>query len=107
MGYKIEFTFTAENDLRDIGFYILDESKSLDIALNYVSKLRSSTRNLDVFPESGNNPRNRVLVNLGCKYLAEGDYLIFYKIDKAAKVVYIIAVLNGKMDYVKILKKRL
>ena len=107
MGYKIKFTFTAEQDLREIGFYVLDESKNLDTALNHAAKLRSSVKNLDKFPESGSNPRDRFLVNLGYKFIPEGDYLTFYKIDKNAKIIYIAAVLNGKTDYVKILKKRL
>ncbi|MDR0426324.1 MAG: type II toxin-antitoxin system RelE/ParE family toxin [Clostridiales bacterium] len=107
MSYQIKFTATSEQDLRDIGFHLFDESKSPDIALAYVARLRSCVKHLAAFPDSGSNPHDRFLIRLGYKFIPEGDYLTFYKVAESAQTVYIMAVLNGKTDYVRTLKKRL
>lgn len=39
MKYKILRTEKAEQQLRDIIFYIADDSKSIDIVLNYLDKI--------------------------------------------------------------------
>lgn len=107
MGYDIIFSMTAEQDLRDIAFNILDVSKSLNIAKAFTAKLRESVDRLSEFPDSGLIPKSRYLINMGYRYIVEGDYLVFYKKNEEKNTIEITSVQNGKQNYVRIIKSRL
>lgn len=53
MSYPILRTDKADEQLRDIIFYIADDSDSVDIALNYLEKIENAINNLKDFPYSG------------------------------------------------------
>ena len=57
------------------------------------------------FPESGALPRDRVLRSIGFRFLVYKDYLLFYKYEKAEERVYVVAVFNGKRDYMRVMKR--
>ena len=63
MNCRVIFTDTAEADLRDIAFYIAKQSKDKNIAIRFVNKLREKCKNLEILPESGSLPKERVLVS--------------------------------------------
>lgn len=105
--FEIEYSLVAEQDLREIAFYILSESKNIEVAMSFVKRLRKRADILKTFPYSGDTPRFRILVSLDYRMLVEGDYLIFYKVNALEKKVNIMSVLNGKQDYVRILKNRI
>ncbi len=107
MSYQIKFTATAKEDLKKLAIYIAEESKDREVALRFINKLRETCERLKEFPDSGANPTDRVLLALGYKFVTHNDYLLFYTVDKENKVVYINAVFNGRMDYVKLLKSRI
>ena len=65
MNCRVIFTDTAEADLRDIAFYIAKQSKDKNIAIRFVNKLREKCKNLEILPESGSLPKERVLVSNG------------------------------------------
>ena len=46
MSYQILRTDKADEQLRDIIFYIADDSGSVDIALNYLEKIEKAINNL-------------------------------------------------------------
>lgn len=50
MSYQILRTDKADEQLRDIIFYIADDSGSVDIALNYLEKIENAINNLKDFP---------------------------------------------------------
>ena len=107
MNYVIEITETAKSDLRKIALFITEETKNPDIALRFISELRQTCERLKELPNSGTNPKDRILLSLGYKYLIHKDYLIFYNIHVDVKKIYIDAFFNGKMDYVKVFMKRI
>lgn len=107
MSYKIEFTQTAKEDLRDIALYIAEESKEISIALRFVEKLQNSVEQLKSFPLSGACPKDRVLCSFGYRFLVHKDYLTFYTVDEEKKTVYIEAVFNSKKDYTRVLLRLL
>ncbi len=104
MSYKIEFTQTAKEDLRKIALYIVEESKEISIALQFVEELQNGVEQLKRFPLSGAYPKDRVLRSFGYRFLVHKDYLTFYTVDEEKKVVYIEAVFNSKKDYTRVLR---
>ena len=105
MSYRVVLTDTAKQDLRDIAFYIVDESKSVDIAKRFVNELREKANKLTEFPNSGSLPKDRILKSLGYRFLVHGDYLLFYLVDKLHKKVTVMAIFNGKKDYMRVMRK--
>ena len=61
MSYQILRTDKADEQLRDIIFYIADDSGSVDIALNYLEKIEKAINNLKDFPYSGSVPHYATL----------------------------------------------
>jgi toxin ParE1/3/4 len=104
MSYDIVITHSAEIDLEEITFNIADISKNIDIALKFIDELQASLEILKDFPESGSLPLDSMLLNKGYRFKIFKDYLIFYTIDKESKTVFIEKILNGKLDYVKIMR---
>ena len=70
MKYKVIRTDKADEQLRDIIFYIADDSGSIDIALNYLDKLETAIKRLEDFPNSGSIPRYSVLKKQGDSVLS-------------------------------------
>lgn len=99
MKYKVLRTDKAEEQLRDIIFYIAEDSGSVDIAISYLNKLEKSIMNLEEFPYSGVKPRYSILRKQGYLVLIVENHLIFYKVDEEKKVVTIYSVMDGRREY--------
>ena len=105
MSCKIVITDTAKSDLRDIAVYLADMSKDKNLAIRFVKELQEKTKILEQFPESGAIPKDRVLKSNGYRFLVHKDYLIFYLYEKSESTAYVMAVFNGKRDYMRVMKK--
>ena len=99
MKYKILRTEKAEQQLRDIIFYIADDSKSIDIALNYLDKIEHAITQLEDFPNLGSIPKYTILRKQGYKVLIVERHLVFYKVNEDKKVVVIYAIVDGRREY--------
>jgi len=99
MKYKILRTDKAEEQLREIIFYIADDSGNIDIALGYLDKMETVINRLQEFPESGSIPRYSILKKQGYKVLIVERHLVFYKVNEADKIVIIYAIVDGKREY--------
>ena len=99
MKYKILRTEKAEQQLRDIIFYIADDSKSIDIALNYLDKIEHAITQLEDFPNLGSIPKYVILRKQGYKVLIVERYLVFYKVNEDKKIVVIYAIVDGRKEY--------
>lgn len=99
MKYKILRTEKAEQQLRDIIFYIADDSKSIDIALNYLDKIEHAITQLEDFPNLGSIPKYATLRKQGYKVLIVERHLVFYKVNEDKKVVVIYAIVDGRREY--------
>ena len=99
MEYKILRTDKADEQLRDIIFYIAEDSGSVDTALNYLDKLENAISNLSIFPNSGSVPRYATLRRQGYKVLIVEQHLVFYKVNDTSKTVIIYAVVDGRREY--------
>lgn len=99
MKYKIIRTDKADEQLREIIFYIADDSGSTDIALNYLDKIETAIRRLEEFPMSGSIPRYSILRKQGYRVLIVERHLVFYKVNEDEKVVTIYAIVDGRREY--------
>ena len=105
MSCQIIFTDTAKSDLRDIALYIAELSKDKNLAIRFVTELQKETEILKQFPESGAIPEDRVLKSSGYRFLVYKDYLLFYLYNKEENAAYVMAIFNGKRDYLRVMKK--
>lgn len=99
MKYKIVRTDKADEQLREIIFYITDDSGSIDVALNYLGKIETAINRLEEFPKSGSIPRYSVLRKQGYRVLIVEKHLIFYKVDDEKHIVTIYAIVDGRREY--------
>lgn len=99
MMYKILRTDKAEDQLRDIIFYIADDSGDVDIALRYLDKIETAINRLQDFPESGSIPRYSILKKQGYRVVIVEKHLVFYKIKEEDKTVIIYAIVDGRREY--------
>jgi len=99
MKYKIIRTDKAEDQLRDIIYYIADDSGETDIALAYLDKLETAINRLQEFPQLGSIPRYSILKKQGFRALIVERHLVFYKINEEEHVVIIYAIVDGRREY--------
>ncbi len=99
MGYSIIRTDKADEQLREIIFYIADDSGSVDIALNYLDKIETAIKHLQDFPMSGSVPRYSILRKQGYRVLIVEKHLVFYKVNECDKIVIIYAIVDGRREY--------
>lgn len=99
MKYKILRTLRADNQLREIIFYIAENTGSTDVALKYLNKLEKAISQLEDFPLSGVKPKYAVLRKQGYLVLIVEKHLIFYKVDSERELVIIYAVVDSRRAY--------
>ncbi len=99
MQYKIIRTDKADEQLREIIFYIADESGSVDIALDYLDKIEKAINRLSDFPLSGSTPRYSILRKQGYRVLIVERHLVFYKVNDEKREVAIYAVVDGRREH--------
>lgn len=99
MKYKVIRTDKADEQLREIIFYIADDSGSMDTALNYLDKFGAAISQLEEFPMSGSAPKYSILRKQGYKVLIVERHLVFYKVNESEKIVTIYAVVDGRREY--------
>ncbi len=98
MKYRLLRTDKAEEQLRDIIFYIADDS-NIDIALGYLDKIETAINRLQDFPGSGHIPRYSILKKQGYRVVIVERHLVFYKIDEKERLVIIYAIVDGRREY--------
>lgn len=103
MKYKIIRTEKADEQLRQIIFYIANDSGSIEIALNYLEKIEKAIKRLEDFPLSDSVPRYSILRKQGYRVLIVEKHLIFYKVNNNENVVVIYAVVDGRQEYRELL----
>lgn len=99
MKYRILRTDKAEEQLREIIFYIADDSGDVDIALDYLGKIETAINRLQDFPESGSIPRYSILKKQGYRVIIVERHLVFYKFIQEEKTVIIYAIVDGRREY--------
>ncbi len=99
MKYSVVRTDKTEEQLRDIIFYIAEDSGSVDVALGYLDKLEKAIMNLEDFPYTGVKPGYSILRKQGYFVLIVEKHLVFYKVDEEKKFVTIYSVMDSRREY--------
>lgn len=99
MKYRILRTDKAEEQLREIIYYIADDSGSVEIALEYLDKIEAAINRLHEFPQSGCIPKYTILKKQGYRVVIAEKHLVFYKINEDNKLVVIYAIIDGRREY--------
>lgn len=99
MKYNIFRTDKADEQLRNIMFYIVEESGSKEVALNYLNKIEKAINRLQEFPLSGSVSRYAILRKQGYRVLIVERHMVFYKIDEINARVVIYAIVDGRQEY--------
>ena len=105
MSYTVLFTETAKNDLREIAFYIADQSKEPEITKAFVLELRGTCNRLTELPSQGALPKDRILRSMGYRYLSHKGYLLFYLVHEQESAVDIMAIFQEKQDYFHVMRR--
>ena len=92
---KVILSSDALADLQEIGDFIAQDN--LDAAISFVARLKTRCFDLGTFPNAGRKPEE---IGPGYRSVAEGDYVIFYRIRPDA--LEVLHVLHGKRDLSKI-----
>ena len=64
MSHRVILTETAKQDLREIAFYIAEQSKDNEIARQFVNELREKCSHLGEFTQAGAFHKDHVLRSL-------------------------------------------
>jgi len=99
--FSLKISPEADSDLREIQKYISFELENPSAAQNVVSNILKAVRSLEMFPDRGNPLNTIVDIKTDYRFLVSGKYIVFYRTDD--KFVYIIRILYGKRDYIRML----
>ena len=105
MNYTVRLTDTANQDLREIAFQIVVKSKDRVIAKCFVGEVRETCRKLDTFPNAEGIPKDRIIRSAEVRFIVHKEYLILYLVDEEGKQVNVMAIVNAKKDYMRVMKK--
>lgn len=97
--YEVRIFPSAQQDLLDVIDYLNTLSK--EAALNYYDQLTSEISSLRIMPERCPRPRDLALAAKGYRYLAVGNYLVFYVVS--GNIVQIRRILYARRDYKQLL----
>ena len=98
---KINISPKAIDDMRDIKKYISDELLNETAAQNLLNDIYSKIERLKEFPLIGSPLFGKVEIQNEYRFLISGNYMIFHRFENDN--IYIVRVLYGKSDYMKIL----
>lgn len=99
MKYQVIRTDKADEQLRDIIFYIAEDSDSVDTALDYLDKIEKTVMNLAEFPYSGVKPRYSILKKQGYLVLVVERYLVFHKVNVEKRTVTVYSFMDSRREY--------
>ena len=101
--YEVEIYPLAELDLEDIFQYYYEASCELSVANHVAAELKSAILGLAHMPKSHPKAREIRLRQMGVRKLIAGKYILPFLIDEDKKVVFVIRVFHGSMNYQKYL----
>lgn len=104
MSFQIYITKTAERDLIGacdyIEFMLYNPTAADDLLDEAIREINA----LADFPECSSVVDDPVLKEWGIRFILIKNYMVFYKIDEAAGIVYIVRFLYQKRDWAAILR---
>ncbi len=103
MAYKVMETETALEQLEGIVLYIRDTLVNPSAAVTFLNAIARCYDDLERMPQMYELCRDLRLRDLGYRKAVIKNYVMIYRIDEAAKTVYILRFFHGRQDYEKLL----
>ena len=103
MGYNVRLTQEARSDLDDAVTYITERLSNRAAAESLITEFTEKLQLLAASPEIYTLCENPRLRKNAYRRFIIGNYIVFYKISEIDETVYIIRMIYGKRDYLKIL----
>ena len=103
MKYEVIRTDTADEGIRKIILYAAQNFGNT-VTLEKLNQIEKQILELEEEPYIGTEPRYRVLKRQGYRVLVLEKDLFFYKTDEENKKVVIYAVVDGRQDYLYIIR---
>ena len=101
--YHIDITEPAENDLREIGHYILRELLEPAIANKLVGKIGDAILTLEELPLRNPLITDEKMSKRGIRKLLIDNYIVFYMVSEQQRTVTIIRILYGRRDWLNLI----
>lgn len=98
MTYEIIYSPEALNDLRDIYMYITFEKLAPENAEGQTKRIRKAIRGLNLFPEGHTEVDWEPWASMGMRFLPVDNYIVYYLIDNADKMVKIVRIFYSGRD---------
>ena len=98
---EIRFSPDALDDLQEVKRYITDDLQNETAAGDTVRTIMERIKQLSDFPDMGVPLSSVAMTQSDYRYLICGSYTAFYRYED--KTVYIIRVLYGRRDYMRVL----
>lgn len=103
MKYKILRTEKADSQIRELIYYIAEDSGSIETALAYLDKLEHAIDLLEEQPYYGAEPRYPLLRRMKYRVLIVERHLIFYKVWESNRTVMVHAIVDSRRDYLDLI----
>lgn len=103
MKYEVIRTDTADAGIRQIVLYVAQNFGN-EVALAKIEDIEKRILDLSGNPYQGVIPRYPVLKRQGYRVLVLEKDLVFYKIDEVNGKVIVCAVVDGRQDYLNIIR---
>jgi len=97
--YAFKLSPKADRDLDEIYQYIFLELKNPKAADDLIDDFEKAFINLEKFPQSCPLSVNALLKRKGYRKLVVNNYIALYKLDVKRKLIIIMHVFYGAMDY--------
>ena len=101
--YEIVMTSDAIDDLTKLRNYIADVLLTPTAARNTIRAIRKEIMGLSMFPAANRMLDEEPWHSRGIRHLIVKNFYVYYRIDEAAKTVYILNVVYNKRDQLRIL----
>ncbi|MCL2223126.1 MAG: type II toxin-antitoxin system RelE/ParE family toxin [Oscillospiraceae bacterium] len=101
--YRIGITDLAKQDILDIATYITYELQEPTIAAKTVNVILDTIYTLEKMPNRIGLAKGERLAEKGIRPLYVKNYTIFFRVDEAMRVVYVVRVLYSRRDWESLL----
>ena len=101
--YRIDFTKSAENDLRNIVRFIASELSAPETAASMAERIEGAISGLSEMPHRYALVSDEQLVRLGYRKLTVKNYIVFYSVNEADEIVRIERILYARQDWQRML----
>ena len=103
MGYKIQITPLASQDLDEIVTYITRDLENSTAAVSFLDAVDACYESLESMPFLYEECRDPHLKKLKYRRAVIKHYVMVYRVDETEKTVYVLRFFYGRKDYEKLI----